>query len=99
MIVSSVRARIAKDTQGALQWSQAIAKYVAQKTGGEVQVLARMGATQDIVWLQQFPDLAALQKAQEKVQSDAGYWERIKEAETKGFFDLPNVEAGFWRAL
>ena len=99
MIVSSVRARIAKDTQGALQWSEAIAKYVAQKTGGEVEVLVRIGATQDVVWLQRFPDLAAFEKAEEKVQSDAGYWKRIKEAETKGFFDVLNVEAGIWRGL
>jgi hypothetical protein len=94
MIVSSVRARIAKDPQGAREWAQAIAKYVTQKTRGEVEVLIRIGATQDVVWLQRFPDLAAFEKAQEMVQSDAGYWKRIKEAETKGFFDVPNLEAG-----
>src|SRR5881296_675800 len=55
MFVSSVRARISKDPAGAVAWAVGIAKVVQKKTGVEVQTLARVGATQDIVWLQQFP--------------------------------------------
>ena len=99
MYISSVRARIRKDPAGALAWAQGIAKFVQKKTGIEVQALARVGATQDIVWLQQYPGLEAYEKSLEKVQSDAEYWAYIKEAEAKGFFDTPNVEAGIWREI
>ena len=99
MIVSSVRARIAADSAGALEWSQSIAEFVKKKTGNEIEVLVRMGATADIVWLQRFPDLAAYEKSQEQVQSDPEYQAQIKAAEAKGFFDTPNVEAGIWRQL
>jgi hypothetical protein len=57
MIVSSIRARIAKDTPGALAWANEVAEFVKKKTGNEIEVLMRIGATQDIVWLQRFPDL------------------------------------------
>ena len=99
MIVSSVRARIATKSAEALEWSQSIAEFVKKKTGNEVEVLARMGATQDIVWLQRFQDLAAYEKSQESVQSDPEYQAQIKTAEAKGFFDTLNIEAGIWRQL
>jgi hypothetical protein len=99
MIISSIRARVAKDIPGALQWSQAIASFIQKKTGNEVEAFARAGATQDIVWLQRFPDLAAYQKTMESVQSDPEYWQHIKEAESKGYFDVANVEAGIWRKI
>ncbi len=63
MIIASVRARVTKDIPGALGWAQDIAAFVQKKTGNEVEVLARTGATQDIVWLQRFQDLAAYEKA------------------------------------
>ena len=99
MYISSVRARISKDPAGALAWAQGIAKFVQKKTGNEVQTFARVGATQDIVWLQQHASLAAYEKAAEQVQSDAEYWAYIKDAEAKGYFDTPNLEAGIWRQL
>ena len=99
MIVSSVRARIVKDGPGALGWAQGIAAFVNKKTGNQVEVLARIGATQDIVWLQRFPDLSAYEKSQEAVQSDPAYQAQVKEAQDKGFFDAPTIEAGIWRQL
>ena len=99
MIVASVRARVAKDPPGALEWAREIAKFVQKKTGNEVEVLARTGATQDIVWLQRFQDLASYEKGQEAIQADPEYWKRIRQAEDKGLFDVPNVEAGIWRKL
>ena len=92
-----MRARIAADSAGAVEWSQSIASLVQKKTGNEVEVLVRMGATADIVWLQRFPDLAAYEKSQEALGSDPDYLAQIKEAEAKGFFDTPNVEEGLWR--
>lgn len=58
-----------------------------------------VGATQDIVWLQQFPHLGAYEKSMEAVQSDPTYRTRVKEAQAKGFFDAPTLEAGIWRQL
>jgi len=99
MYVSSVRARISKDPAGALAWAQGIAKVVQKKTGTEVQTFVRVGATQDVVWLSKHASLAAYEKALDQMQSDAEYWAYVKEAESKGFFDTPNLEAGIWRQL
>ncbi len=99
MIVSSIRARIVKDTPGALAWANEIAEFVKKKTGNEIEVLVRVGATQDIVWLQRFPDLSAYEKSFESIQSDPDYQAKVKKAQNKGFFDSPNVEAGIWRSL
>ncbi len=99
MIISSFRARIAKDPRGAMEFAQEIAGLVQKKTGNEIEVLARVGATQDIVWLQRFPDLAAYEKSLEAVQSDPEYWAKVKQAESKGLFDMPNLETGIWRTL
>jgi len=99
MIVSSVRARIVKDTPGALEWAHGIAAFVKSKTGNEVEVLVRVGATQDVVWLQRFPDLAAYGKGLEVMQADPGYQAQIKTAQDKGWYDGLTVEAGIWRQL
>jgi hypothetical protein len=97
MIVSSVRARIVKDTPGAVEWSHGIAAFVKRKTGNQVEVLVRIGATQDVVWLQRFPDLAAYGKAFEAMQSDGEYHAQVKAAQDKGYFDGLTIEAGIWR--
>lgn len=99
MIVSSVRARIVKDAPGALEWAHGIAAFVKRKTGNEVEVLVRMGATQDVVWLQRFPDLAAYGKSLESVQADPEYQAQVKGAQDKGYFDGVTVEGGIWRQL
>jgi hypothetical protein len=99
MIVSSIRARIVKDSPGALAWANEVAEFVKKKTGNEIEVLMRIGATQDIVWLQRFPDLSAYEKSFESIQSDPDYHARVKKAQDKGYFDGPNVEAGIWRSL
>jgi hypothetical protein len=99
MIISSVRGRIANDTPGALAWAREIAAYIQEKTGNKIEGLARVGATQDVVWLQRFPDLAAYEKSLTEVQADAGYQKRVKEGQEKRFFDTPTVEAGIWRQI
>jgi hypothetical protein len=99
MIVSSVRARIVKDTPGALEWAHSIGAFVKKRTGNEVEVLERVGATQDVVWLQRFSDLASYGKSLEIIQSDPEYQAQVKAAQDKGFFDSPSVEAGIWRLL
>ena len=98
MIVSSVRARIVKDTPSALEWANAIGAYVKKKTGNEVEVLVRIGATQDVVWLSRHSNLAAFEKWLEALQSDPEYHSQIRAVEDKGLFDALSVEAGIWRA-
>jgi hypothetical protein len=99
MIVSSVRARIVKDTPGALEWAHSIAAFIKKKTGNDLEVLVRVGATQDVVWLSRFTDLAAYDKSTMAVQADPEYQSRVKAAQDKGYFDGPTLEAGIWRAL
>jgi hypothetical protein len=97
MIVSSVRARIVKDAPGALEWAHEIAAFIKTKTGNDVEVLVRIGGTQDIVWLQRFQDLSVYEKSIVAVQSDPDYQARVKKAQSKEYFDSANVEAGIWR--
>jgi hypothetical protein len=99
MYISSVRARISNDPAAALAWAESIAKYVQKKTGTEVQAFARVGATHDVVWLQQHASLAEFEKVREQLQSDREYWGYIKDAQAKGLFDTPNIEEGLWRRL
>ena len=99
MIVSSVRARIVKDTPGALEWAHSIAAFIKKKTGNDLEVLVRIGATQDVVWLSRFSDLAAYEKSTEAVQSDPDYQARVKAAQDKGYFDGVSIEAGIWRQV
>ena len=99
MIVSSIRARIAKDAPAALAWAHEIAAFVKKKTGNDIEVLARVGGTQDIVWLQRFQDLSAYEKSTAAVQSDPEYQAKVKAVQDKGLFDGPNIEAGIWRQL
>jgi hypothetical protein len=51
------------------------------------------------VWLQRFQDLSTYEKSLEAVQSDPEYQARVKKAQSKEFFDSPNIEAGIWRQL
>ena len=97
MIVFSIRARIVKDTPGALEWAHSIAAFVKKKTGTDVEVLVRIGATQDVVWLSRYANLAAYEKGAEAIQSDAEYHAQVKKIEDKGYFDQATVEAGLWR--
>lgn len=97
MIVSSVRARIVKDTPGALEWAHGVAAFVKRKTARDIEVLVRIGATQDVVWLQRFADLGAYEKAMQSMQADPEYHAQVKAAQDKGYFDGLTIEAGIWR--
>lgn len=99
MIIASVMARIVKDTPGALEWAHGIAALVKRKTGNDVEVLVRMGATQDVVWLQRFQDLAAYGKGMEAMQADPEYQASVKGAQDKGYFDVATLESGIWRQV
>ena len=79
--------------------ASSIEQIFESSPGNDIEVLVRMGATQDIVWLQRFQDLSAYEKSLEAVQSDPDYQARVKNAQSKEFFDSPNVEAGIWRQL
>ena len=92
-----MKVRIVKDAPGALEWAHEIAAFVKNKTGNEVEVLVRMGATQDIVWLQRFQDLSAYEQSRQAVQPDPDYQARDKNSQSKEFFDSPYIEAGIWR--
>jgi hypothetical protein len=59
---ASAQARIVKDTPGALAWAHSIGALVKKRTGNEIEVLVRVGATRDVVWLQRFSDLASYGK-------------------------------------
>jgi hypothetical protein len=57
------------------------------------------GATQDVVWLQRFSDLASYGESLEAILSDSEYQAQVKAVQEKGFFDGSSVEAGIWRVL
>ena len=97
MIVSSMKVRIVKDAPGALEWAHEIGAVGKNTARNDVEVRVRRGATQHSVWLQRFQDLSAYEKSLGAVRSDPDYQARVKKAQSREFFDSPNIEAGIWR--
>jgi hypothetical protein len=99
MIMYSTRARIAGFAPDAVTWARQIAELVTKKTGVTVDVAARVGGHQDIIWVSRFDDMAALESQNAKIQADADYVASIKAATDKGLFDIGTVETAIWRTL
>jgi len=90
--------RIAKDPLAAIAFAVEITNYIKRKHNDTITCWARVGGPAgEIVWQTQFPDMAALQKFQEKLQGDQEYWTKVKGAE--GLFDVASFVDGVWNQL
>ena len=99
MIIYSTRARIAGFAPDAVVWAGQIAELVTKKTGVTVEVAARVGGGQDIIWVSRFDNMAALESQNAKIQADGDYLASITAATDKGLFDIGSIETAIWRTL
>jgi hypothetical protein len=72
----------------AVSWAKEMSGYVEKKIGmGKVDVwVDSFGVMGTIRWTMDFPDLAALDKAQTIVLGDADYWKQVNKAATSQLF-------------
>ncbi|MDJ0851058.1 MAG: hypothetical protein QNK04_22020 [Myxococcota bacterium] len=76
-----------------------MASYL-KKYSDNVDCWARVGgATGEIAWMLQLPDMAAVEKFNEQLLGDADYWKRVDEAREAGLFDQASFQDGLWRRL
>lgn len=95
----STTTRIVRNTAAAMAWCAEMGQLVTKKTGIQVDVWARQGSTQDVVFFAEHPDLASVEKTLEAVQNDPEWQTKVEEAESAGYFDQPTIEWGFWKKL
>lgn len=99
MITYSIRARMARVGPEAATWAHQVADHVTKKTGVPTQVSSRIGGPQDIIWVTNYEDFGAFEKAQAALQSDQGYLGMLATAEEKHLFDTATVESAFWQPI
>ncbi len=98
MISYSLRARIAKAGPAPAAWSRKVAELVGAKTGVTPTVLIRVGGGQEILFVSQYENLAAFEKAQAQLVGDADYHGLLDTMQSQGLFDAASVDTAFWLA-
>ena len=91
--------RIAGDVRAAMGFAVQMTKHL-KKYDDNVECWARIGgATGEIAWMMQLPDMAAVEKFNEQLLADDDYWKRVDEARNQGLFDQTSFQDGLWRKL
>jgi hypothetical protein len=96
MITYSIRARVAKAGPAPAAWSRQVADLVAKKTGVTVNVSARLGGPQEIIFISQYEDFAAFEKSQATLLADADYAKLLDTMQAQGLFESASVDTAFW---
>lgn len=95
----STRARISGFAPDAVAWSNEVANLITNTLGTKVEVAARLGGGQDLVWLSRHGSLSELEASLERIQQAREYQATVKHAVDKGFFDPASIDTGIWRLL
>jgi hypothetical protein len=98
MIMFSIRARMTNLGIEAPRWAHEMAELVSQRTGVTTRVATRIGGPQEIVWVTNYEDFAAFEKAQ-AIQTDQDYLAKLKEATDANLFQTATVESALWREI
>ncbi|THD53611.1 hypothetical protein [Phenylobacterium sp.] len=96
MISYSLRARVAKAGPAPAEWSRKIAAVVGAKTGVTPSVLVRIGGGQEILFVSQYENFAAFEKAQAQLVGDADYIALLDTMQSQGLFEAASVDTAFW---
>lgn len=76
-----------------------MANYL-KKYSDNVECWARVGgATGEIAWMMQLPDMGAVEKFNEQLLADGEYWKRVNQGREQGLFDQSSFQDGLWRKL
>ncbi len=91
--------RIAGDVRAAMTFAVDMSHYL-KKYAENVDCWARVGgATGEIAWMIQMPDMAAVEKFNEQLLADDEYWKHVDKAREQGLFDPSSFQDGLWRRL
>ena len=96
MLTYSLLARVTGPPAKASAWAHEVAELVTRKTGVTVNVSARLGGHQEIIWVSQYDDFPAFQKSQAAIGADADYGAMIQAAADANLFDAASIDTAFW---
>lgn len=96
MLTYSISAVVAGSQAEANAWAHEIAELVTAKTNAPVNVSARLGGRQEIIWISLHDDYPAFEASQAKIVADADYARLIKAAVERRLFVPGSVETAFW---
>ncbi len=99
MIMFSTRARIAGSIPEAMAWAHEVAQIAAKASGVPIEVAARVGGHNDVIWVSRLDNMAAVDKLMEQVQGSSEYQAAIRSAQEKKLFDTLSIEQAFWRTV
>lgn len=97
MIMFSTRARVTGSIPDAMTWAYEIAQIVTTASGVPIEVAARVGGFNDVIWVSRLDNMAAIETMMGKVQESSEYQAGIRKALDKKLFDTATVEQAFWR--
>ena len=99
MLTYSLVARVAGAPAKANAWAHEVAELVKKKTGVTVNVSARLGGPQEIIWVSQYDDFPAFEKSQATIGADADYARMVQDATDKHLFDIASIDTAFWMPI
>lgn len=91
--------RITGDARAAMAFAVDMTNYL-KKYADNIECWTRVGgATGEVAWMMQLPDMAAVEKFNEQLMADDAYWKRVDKAREQGLFDQASFQDGLWRKL
>lgn len=85
-------------TGAALTFAKEIAAYMKGSYGVELEVLRPIGGNpQRVAWATRYPNLAALETVNNKLVTDARYWEMVNAA--TGNFIAGSLTDAIWQSV
>lgn len=99
MVLWTVRGQVVGNPSDAAQHAAEITEYIKKNHGLELECVVRTGGAQEIVWVSRLPDLSALEKMEDALQSDTKLNALVDKGRKAGYFDQSTVEWGIWRKI
>lgn len=96
MLTYSMIVRVTGSPGRAASWAHEAAQLIREKTGVTVNVSARLGGPQEIIWISQYDDLPAFQVSQARLNADPDYARLLQAARDEDLFDNPSIDTAFW---
>jgi hypothetical protein len=91
-----LRAQIAKAGPATAVLLRQVADLVASKTGVTVNVSTRVGGRQEVIFVSEYADFAAFEKAQAGLLGDPDDNKRLESLQAEGPFLPRSVDTAFW---
>ena len=99
MLTYAITAHITGAPGQASAWAHQLAALVRAKTGVTVNVSARLGGPREIMWICQYQDFPAFERAQAILGADAAYEAMVRAAADASLFDPLSIDTAFWMPL